>query len=243
MRHLLAAMLAILVLAAVHGTAGDEPAGPATVRLEVDGSYIADSRYGAYGVVPGWYPIRRVMLPFRSLARSFLGYAGARLMRDDDAEAVLHIEMIGGAHGRLYDFMEDWQRLRRLRFIGADIQGRVVLAMAADRACGARFAGHIGARKGIPIIIGRDYREEPGLAPFDRALAEPGSFIAALAAVIGAVYGPAALDAARGDPDPAIAHFAQAAYDHLAGGAPPGSAVPRVECGGGEALALPTAIP
>ena len=88
---------AILVMAAVHRAAGDEPAGPATVRLEVDGSYIADSRYGAYGMVPGWFPIRRVILPFRSLARSFLGHAGARLVRGDDAEAVLHVGLIGGA--------------------------------------------------------------------------------------------------------------------------------------------------
>ena len=39
------------------------------------------------------------------------------------------------------------------------------------------------------------------------------------------------LEAARGDPDPTIAHFAQAAYDHLTAGAPPGPAAPRVECG------------
>lgn len=230
MRQPLAALLAILVVATAHAAAGGEPAAPATVRLEVDGGYIADSRYGEHGVVYGWFPIRRVILPFKPLARRFLGYAGARLVRGDDAEAVLRIVVLGGAHGMLYDFMEDQQRKRRLRFIGADVQGRVVLA-AAGVVCGARFAGHIRARKGIPVIIGRDYREAPNLAPFDEALAEPGSYVAALAAVVGAVYGPAALDAARGDPDPAVAGFAQSAYDHLAGHAPLGPTAPRVECG------------
>ena len=242
-----AARLAISVLAvvgvAVAPAAGDEHAAPATVRLEVDGSYIADSSYGEHGVVRGWFPIRRVFLPFKPLARSFLGHAGARLVRGDDAEAVLHIEVLGGAHGMLYDFMEHWQRVRQLRFIGADIQGRVVLETAAGLVCGARFAGEIRARTGIPIIIGRDYREAAGLAPFDQALAEPGSFVAALAAVIGAIYGPEALAAARADPDPAVARFARSAYDHLAGHAPLGPTAPRVECSGGEALDRRKAIP
>ena len=236
------ALLAISVLATAPAAVA-QVAAPATVRLEVDGGYIADSRYGEHGVVRGWFPIRRVLLPFKPLVRRFLGHAGARLVRGGDAEAVLRVEVLGGAEGMLYDFMEDWQRKRRLRFIGASLQGRVVLATAAGVVCGARFAGEIRARKGIPIIIGRDYREAPGLAPFDQALAEPGSFVAALAAVIGAIYGPEALAAARADPDPAVARFARSAYDHLAGHAPLGPTAPRVECSGGEALDRRKAIP
>ena len=75
----------------------------------------------------------------------------------------------------------------------------------------ARFAGVIKARKGIPVIIARDYRETPNLAPFDKALVEPGSFVAALAAVVGTVYGRAALISAADDGDPTIARHAIAA--------------------------------
>lgn len=192
MIYRVAAVLGILILTAVQ-TAVAGYGVPATVRLEVDGDYVADSLYGEHGLVPGWFPVYRVFLPFRPLARGFLDHAGARLVRGDDAEAVLRVDVLGAAQGKLYDFMEDWQRLRHLRFIGATLWGRVTLTTVDGATCEARFAGAIEARNGIPIIIARDYREAANLAPFAKALVEPGSFVAALAAVVGAVYGHDAL--------------------------------------------------
>ena len=49
------------------------------------------------------------------------------------------------------------------------------------------------------------------MAPFDEALVEPGSFVDALAAVMGAVYGREALMAAAAGDDPIIAGHAAAA--------------------------------
>jgi hypothetical protein len=121
---------------------------------------------------------------------------------------VLHVEILGTAQGILYDFIEDWQRVRHLRFIGARVQGRVILATAQRGACQACFAVAIKARGGIPVIVNR---ELPNLARFGKALAEPGSFVAALAAVMGAVYGRAALLSAAADNDPNIAKHAVAA--------------------------------
>ena len=43
----------------------------------------------------------------RPLARGFLDHAGARVVRGDDAEAVLRVDVLGTAQGKLYDFMED----------------------------------------------------------------------------------------------------------------------------------------
>ncbi|MFP6743595.1 MAG: hypothetical protein VCB77_00210 [Alphaproteobacteria bacterium] len=100
------AALALLVLTAAQGAvAGD--AAPATVRLEVDSAYAANGRFGEHGLVVGWFPVDRVFLPFRPLARRFLDHAGARLVRGDTAEEVLHVDVLGTAQGRLYDFMED----------------------------------------------------------------------------------------------------------------------------------------
>ena len=203
-------VLGLLALTAAGGaSAGNE--APTTVRLEIDSAYAANGRFGEHGLVVGWFPVDRVFLPFRPLARKFLDHAGARLVRGDTAEAVLHIEVLGTAQGRLYDFMEDWQRLRRFRFIGARLQGRVTLTTTGGATCEARFAGEVKARKGIPIIIARDHREAPQLAPFDKALVLPGSFVAALAAVVGAVYGPKALLSASHDDDTAIARDAATA--------------------------------
>jgi hypothetical protein len=98
-----------------------------------------------------------------------------------------------------------------VRFIGARLQGSITLTTAGGATCEARFAGAIEARRGIPIIIARDYREAPNLAPFDEALVEPGSFVDALAAVMGAVYGREALMAAAAGDDPIIAGHAAAA--------------------------------
>jgi hypothetical protein len=210
MAHRAAVLLGLLILMATHGAVAGG-ATPATVRLEIDSAYAANGIYGEYGLVRGWFPVDRVFLPFKPLVRGFLDHGGARLVRGDDAEAVLQVEILGTAQGMLYDFSEDWQRVRRLRFIGARIQGHVILTSIGRGACQAQFAGAIEARSGIPIIIGRDYRESPNLAPFDKALVEPGSFVAALAAVMGAVYGRAALRSATDDDDPAIARHAVAA--------------------------------
>ncbi len=210
MVHRAAVLLGLLMFMAPHGAVAGS-ATPATVHLEIDSAYAANGLYGDHGLVRGWFPVDRVFLPFKPLVRGFLDHAGARLIRGADAEAVLHVEILGTAQGMLYDFSEDWQRIRRLRFIGARVQGQVILTSAGHGACQASFAGAIEARSGIPIIIGRDYRENPNLAPFDKALVEPDSFVAALAAIMGAVYGPAALLSAADDDDPAIARHAVAA--------------------------------
>ena len=94
------------------------------------------------------------------------------------------------ALGSLYDFMENRVRLRHLRFTGATIEGRVSLtSKQAGLTCAARFAGAMAPRNAGLIVGVWDYRESPQFAPFEAALAEPGSFTTALAAVIGAVYG------------------------------------------------------
>jgi hypothetical protein len=217
-----AAMIAVIAVAMAWVEIA-AAAAPATVRLEVDGRYAADSVYGEYGRVRGWFPVTRVFLPLIPLARRYLDHAGARLVRGGDADGTLRIEITGIAQGQLYDFMENRQRMRRLRFIGARVEGRVSLTSDAGPTCGATFAGAIAARTGIPIIIGRDDREAANLAPFDQAIAEPGSLIAALAAVIGAAYGPAALAAAGGDDNPLVADHALAAL---------GSDAVAVDCGG-----------
>ncbi|MFP6742485.1 MAG: hypothetical protein VCD33_12815 [Alphaproteobacteria bacterium] len=207
MVHRAVILLRFLMLMATYGAVAGGTT-PATVGLEIDSAYAANGIYGEHGLVRGWFPVDRVFLPFKPLVRGFLDHAGARLVRGHDAQSMLHVEILGTAQGMLYDFSENWQRLRRFRFIGARVQGHVILSSAGRGACQALFAGAIEARSGIPIIIGRDYRENPNLAPFDKALAEPGSFVAALAAVIGAVYGRAALLSAAEDDDPTIANHA-----------------------------------
>jgi hypothetical protein len=210
MAHRAGLLLGLLMLMATHGAVAGG-ATPATVRLEIDSAYAANGIYGEHGLVRGWFPVERVFLPFNPLVRGFLDYAGARLIRGDDAEAVLRVEILGTAQGMLYDFSQDWQRMRRLRFIGARVQGHVILTSTGRGACRARFAGAIEARSGIPIVSIRDDRENPNLAPFDKAPVEPGSFVATLAAVIGAVYGRAALQSATGDDNATIADYAGAA--------------------------------
>ena len=156
---------------------------PGTTRLVVEARYFADSMIGDKGLVRGRFPIDRPVHPFRRVA--------ARLMkRLHDPGAVLHISAQGLALGSIYDFMENRARLRRLRYIGAVIEGRLSLSRAdAGMTCAADFAGSIEPPKGSIIVGVRDVRESPQFAPFEAALAEPGSFVAALTAVIGAMNG------------------------------------------------------
>lgn len=150
-------------------------------RLVVEARYFADSVIGETGLVHGKFPIERAIQPFRPLM--------GRLMEYDD-DASLHIEAEGLALGSLYDFMENRARIRHLRFTGAAIEGRVSLtSKQAGLTCAAGFAGTIASRNAGLVVGTWDYRESPQFAPFDKALAEPGSFVTALAAVIGAVYG------------------------------------------------------
>ena len=165
----------------------------------VESHYFADSRIGDQGLVHGRFPITRSIRPFRKPASLLMNHAGVRLA--SDGVGVLHIEAQGLALGTLYDFMENRVRLRHVRFTGATIEGRVTLrAMQDERRCSARFIGTIDSLRSGLVVGVWDYREAPNFAPFDKALSEPGSFVAALMTVINAVYGPSATKAARADP-------------------------------------------
>ena len=207
-----ALILAIVAVSSAHG------ASP-SVRLIVEATYAADSVNGDSGLIHGKFPLQRSVHPFRAVTGRLMKYA-------NDPDATLRIEAEGLALGTLYDFMENRQRLRHLRFTGAAIEGRVSLASrAAGLTCAARFAGTIATRKGGLVVGAWDYREAPHLAPFDKAMAEPGSFVAALTAIIGVVYGPDPLIAASADPNDAIARHARTALDQTAE-----DPMPIVEC-------------
>ena len=172
---------------------------PQPVRLVIAAQFSTDSRIGEQGLVHGNFPIARAIHPFRKLAARLMSHAGVRLA--GDGVGLLHIEAQGLALGTLYDFMENSARLRHLRFTGATIEGSVSLTSErTGRTCAARFAGTIDARKGGLVVGVWDYREAPYFAPFDKALREPESFVAALMAVIATVYDAGPLSAARADP-------------------------------------------
>ena len=150
----------------------------AASRIVIEARYFADSVIGDRGLVRGKFPLERAIHPFRPLVR--------RLMENEDASLLIQAE--GLALGSLYDFMENRVRLRHLRFTGATIEGRVSLtSKQAGLTCAARFAGAMAPRNAGLIVGVWDYRESPQFAPFEAALAEPGSFTTALAAVIGAL--------------------------------------------------------
>lgn len=199
----------VLALACVAGSVAHDAS--AAVRLMVEARYFTDSRNGESGLVRGKFPLQRSIHPFRALARRMMNYTG-------DADGALRIEAEGVALGSLYDYMENRMRLRHLRFTGVTIEGRVSLASRrAGLRCTATFAGTIAPRTAGLVVGVWDYRESPHLAPFVAALAEPGSFVAALAAIIGAVYGPAPLIAASGDADEIVAGHARKALGRLEG--------------------------
>lgn len=234
MRHRKGIILAI-AMALVCMAEGRAQGASQTVGLVIEATYAADSFNGERGLIHGKFPLQRSIHPFRLVAARLMKYAGLRLRRGDggdlDADSTLHIEAQGLALGSLYDYMENRMRLRHLRFTGAVIEGRVSLtSRAAELTCAARFAGTIAASRSGLVVGAWDYREAPHRAPFDKALAQPGSFVAALAAIIGAIYGPAPLVAASDDPDDAIARHARKALDRLLGDAPAEEPAPLVVC-------------
>lgn len=216
-------------LAALSAAAGAAAAAPETVRLVVADAYAADSVFEDGRVRDGPVPVRRVRLPFERVAATLLGHAGARLVADAPSDAILEVAAEGLALGRLYDYMENLQRYRSLRYAGARLAGRVTFAVRGGPDCTAAFAGHVAADSGIPVRYGRDFREVANLAPFAEAFRRPGSFVTAMAALVGEVYGPAALAAARRDDDAAVAGAAAAALAALTAGAA-GPDVPAVSC-------------
>ena len=198
-----ALILAIVAGSSAHGASR-------SVRLIVEATYAADSVNGDSGLIHGKFPLQRSVHPLRAITGRLMKYA-------NDPDATLRIEAEGLALGTLYDFMRDRMRLRHLRFTGASIEGRVSLSSKlAAMTCAARFEGTIAPRRAGIIVGVWDYRESPHLAPFDAAAAEPGSFVTALAAIIGVVYGPDPLTAASADPHDAVA---RAARNALEGGA------------------------
>ena len=192
-----------------------------TVRLIVDDSYGADRRLVENDVRIGRYEVRRVHLPYKRLVATLLAYAGARLTDDAAApvDATVTITVDGLALGQLYDYADRLQRRRAMRFIAAQLTGRIDYA-ADGRDCAVGFSARVGRTGGIPIVAIRDHREAPQFAPFDEALRRPGSFVAALVVLVGVVYGDAPLHAARADSDTDIAGYAAAVLESVEMGMP-----------------------
>ncbi len=191
------------------------------VRLIVDDSYGADSRFVESDVQIGRYEIRRVSLPYKRFAAKLLAYAGARLADDatEPVDATVTITADGLALGQLYDYADRLQRKRDLRFVAARLIGRIDYA-GDGRDCTVAFSARVGRTHGIPIIPDHDHREAPQFAPFDEALRRPGSFVAALVALVGVVYGDAPLHAARADRDTDVAGYAAAVLEAVEMGMP-----------------------
>lgn len=212
--------IAILALAAAMLSPTSVRSGD-TVRLIVDDSYGADSRFVENEVRVGRTEIRRVSLPYKRLAAKLLAYAGARLADDaaKPVDATVTITADGLALGQLYDYADRLQRKRDLRFIAARLAGRIDYA-GAGRDCTVGFSARVGRTHGIPIVAGRDHREAPQFAPFDEAMRAPGSFVAALVALVGVVYGDAPLHAARTDRDTDVAGYATAVLEAVEMGMP-----------------------
>ncbi len=215
MRAIAILALVAAMLAPTSARSGD------SVRLIVDDSYSADSRFVEGDVRVGRYEIRRVSLPYKRLAAKLLAYAGARLADDatEPVGAIVTITVDGLALGQLYDYADRLQRKRDLRFIAARLIGRIDYA-GDGRDCAVAFSARVGRTQGIPITVGRDHREAPQFAPFDEAMRSPGSFVAALVALVGAVYGDAPLHAARTDRDTDVAGYATAVLEAVEMGMP-----------------------
>ncbi len=215
MRAIAILALVAAMLAPTSARSGD------SVRLIVDDSYSADSRFVEGDVRVGRYEIRRVSLPYKRLAAKLLAYAGARLADDatEPVGAIVTITVDGLALGQLYDYADRLQRKRDLRFIAARLIGRIDYA-GDGRDCAVAFSARVGRTQGIPIVPDRDHREAPQFAPFDEAMRAPGSFVAALVALVGVVYGDAPLHAARADRDTDVAGYATAVLEAVEMGMP-----------------------
>ncbi len=215
-------MRAIAILALAAAMVSPMPARSGdTVRLIVDDSYGADRRFVENKVHVGRYEIRRVSLPYKRFAAKLLAYAGARLADDatEPVDATVTITADGLALGQLYDYADRLQRKRDLRFVAARLIGRIDYA-GDGRDCTVAFSARVGRTHGIPIVVGRDHREAPQFAPFDEAMRAPGSFVAALVALVGAVYGDAPLHAARADRDTDVAGYSTAVIEAVEMGMP-----------------------
>jgi len=182
-------MIALLALLAVAVAADASAAGPERARIEITARVFADSQFRDGRAVKGRFAVIRAHLPIMRLARRVLAEAGIAVANDNDAEAgdaaLLTIEIEAVALGQSYDFMARMQRNRNLRFVGARVVGTVTWREAgSERTCVARFAGAVVPRRGIPAQFGRDWRERPAYAPFDKAMTAPGSLADALRAVM-----------------------------------------------------------
>ena len=215
MRAIVILAFAAVMLSPIPARSGE------TVRLVIDDSYGADSQFVENDRRIGRHEIRRVRLPYRRLVAKLLAHAGARVADDatESVDATMTITADGLALGQLYDYMDRLQRKRHLRFIAVHLTGRIEY-VGDGRACATAFSGRVGRTHGIPIVVGRDHREAPQFAPFDEAMRRPGSFVAALVALVGAVYGDAPLRAARTDRDTDVAGYATAVLESVEMGMP-----------------------
>jgi len=174
------------------------PEPPRVLGIEIEARYVADKRFRDGAVEHGPFAIARLRLPLARHAARRLAQAGVRIdegTAEGGARLVIRIE--GVARGQLYDYMERLARKRGLRYAAADLRGEIAfLEPASGRVCRARFAGGAGSTASIPVVASRDARESPLFAPFDAALAAPGSFLDALDALVARVYG----DPARRNP-------------------------------------------
>ncbi len=190
MRRPLLALFFVAVFAAP-ARAGAETVPPQRVAVEIVQSFAADRRLRAGAVETGPFAISRLRLPLDRHAARLLAAAGAvPAARPDKADARLVIRLSGIARGQLYDSMERLARKRRLRYAAAQVSGEIAFSTADGRlVCRSAFDGEAGETAGIPVVANRDLRESPLFAPFEAALAASGSFLDALAAVIGRVLG------------------------------------------------------
>lgn len=187
-------VLALAAALAAPARAGGESARPARVAIEVIQSFVADSRFRNGAVEPGPFAVPRLRLPLARRAARLLAAAGATpVARPEKADARLAIRLSGVARGQVYDYMEHLARKHSLRYAAARVTGEIVFATTDGRlVCQSAFAGGAGETAGMPVVANRDLRESPLFAPFEAALAAPGSFRDALAAVIErALGGPA----------------------------------------------------
>lgn len=135
----------------------------------------------------GFEPIQDHRLPFARVARTLLEGAGIRVVGAGATEfdATLTINATGRAIGRHYaidgaDFL----------FAGAEIKGVIVFETAGSAAWRTPFFGRQQPPLKLRLNLGYD---RPDNAPFIDVFALPGSFVARIAQVIGAVYGAAPL--------------------------------------------------
>lgn len=165
-------------------------AGARTVRVATDQVFTYRERSSMEQK-----PIDGLELPMVELAADLLFGAGVRLV-DEDAgayDATLTIEARGEALGTLY-----FEHEARYLFTGANVRGSLSLGLVDETPYRLAFVGQVQRQRRIERDLGY---EDPSNAPFEEALAGPGSFVDRIVELVGNVYGVAALTSALLDGD------------------------------------------